>query len=197
MNLKAAAIGLGLILAILAGLAGYNSCRKTQGSAAEVQANIAKGEANAHQSQAQASDAVVSDLQAKHLETKKALDRLTNERVALLKRLDVERQARLDAESAHPATIEPIPDVRDAVIAKDAEVIAALQADSTVKDSLIVQLTASRDEWKQTAEARERQALAQESATKAWKHAVTSSRWQGRIEGFAAGAALGFLGGRR
>jgi len=197
MNLKAAAIGLGLILAILAGLAGYNSCRKTQGSAAEVQANIAKGEANAHQSQAQASDAVVSDLQAKHLETKKALDRLTNERVALLKRLDVERQARLDAESAHPATIEPIPDVRDAVIAKDAEVIAAQTVVIGQKDAEIVQLTTSRNEWKATAEARERQALAQEAATKAWKQAVTSSRWQGRIEGFAAGAALGFLGGRR
>jgi len=197
MNLKAAAIGLGLILAILAGLAGYNSCRKTQGSAAEVQANIAKGEANAHQSQAQASDAVVSDLQAKHLETKKALDRLTNDRVALLKRLDVERQARLDAESAHPATIEPIPDVRDAVIAKDAEVIAAQTVVIGQKDAEIVQLTTSRNEWKATAEARERQALAQEAATKAWKQAVTSSRWQGRIEGFAAGAALGFLGGRR
>jgi len=189
MNLKAAAIGLGLILAILAGLAGYNSCRKTQGSAAEVQANIAKGEANAHQTQAQASDAVVSDLQAKHLETKKALDRLTNERVALLKRLDVERQARLDAESAHPATIEPIPDVRDAVIAKDAEVIAAQTVVIGQKDAEIVQLTTSRNEWKATAEARERQALAQEAATKAWK--------QARIEGFAAGAALGFLGGRR
>ena len=197
MNLKAAAIGLGLILAILAGLAGYNSCRKTQGSAAEVQANIAKGEANAHQSQAQASDAVVSDLQAKHLEAQKALDRLTNERVALLKRLDVERQARLDAESAHPATIEPIPDVRDAVIAKDAEVIAAQTVVIGQKDAEIVQLTTSRNEWKATAEARERQALAQEAATKAWKQAVTSSRWQGRIEGFAAGAALGFLGGRR
>ena len=39
--------------------------------------------------------------------------------------------------------------------------------------------------------------MAQEAATKAWKDAVTTSRWQGRVEGFAVGAALGYVGGRR
>ena len=197
MNLKAAAIGLGLILAILAGLASYGAHKKKTGQGSQVIAAEAKGEANAHQAQAQASDKALQDLQAKHLETQEALGRLTSERVALLKRLESERQARLDAESAHPAAVEPVPDVRDAVIAKDAEVIAAQAVVIGQKDAEIVQLTTSRDEWKATAEARERQALAQESATKAWKQAVTSSKWVGRAQGFAAGVAIGYIGAKR
>lgn len=39
--------------------------------------------------------------------------------------------------------------------------------------------------------------MAQEAATEAWKKAVTTSKWSGRLEGFAVGAALGYLGGRR
>ncbi len=197
MNLKTAAIGLGLILAMLAGLASYGAYQKKKGTTNEITAAEAKGEANAHQTQAQTSDKALQDLQAKHLETQAALGRLSAERSALLKRLELERQARLDAESAHPAAVEPVPDVRDAVITKDAEVIAAQAVVIGQKDAEIAQLTISRDEWKATAEARERQAIAQEAATKAWKKAVTESKWMGRAQGFAAGVVVGYVEGRR
>lgn len=189
-------IGLGLILAALASLAGVDSCRKKQGSNAQTQANVAKGEANAHQTQAQTSDAVAANLQAQLMAKETALGRLTAERGALLKRLESERQARLDAESAHPAAVEPIPDVRDALIAKDAEVIEAQGKEIAGLKDLTSQLVISRDQWKATAEARERQALAQQAATDAWKKAVTTSRWRGRIEGFAVGMASGYVAGR-
>ena len=32
------------------------------------------------------------------------------------------------------------------------------------------------------------------AATAAWKQAVATSRWRGRVEGFAAGVALGYVG---
>lgn len=190
---KVAVVGVGIVLMGLVVLVSVDSCRKKTGQGSEVIAAEAKGEANAHQAQAQASDKALSDLQAKHLATKATLDRLSAERVALLRRLEAERQARLDAESAHPAPVEPVPDVRDAVIVKDAEVIAAQAVVIGQKDAEIVQLTTSRDQWKATAEARERQALAQEAATRAWKSAVTESRWLGRGEGFLAGVALGYV----
>mgnify|MGYP000990923618 CR=1 FL=1 len=38
---------------------------------------------------------------------------------------------------------------------------------------------------------------AQAAATAAWKQAVATSRWRGRVEGFAAGVALGYVGGKR
>ena len=52
-------------------------------------------------------------------------------------------------------------------------------------------------EFREAYEAERRATAAQAAATKAWKEAVTTSRWRGRIEGFALGAALGYVGGRR
>ena len=193
--------GAAAVLIIIGALVfGVDSCHRRQGSAAEVQANIAKGEANAHQSQAQASDSKVADLETTVASQTKQLARVQEERDALLKRW----RTRPIPPAVLPATT---PDDRselleqlvlaDAVIQKDAETIYNLAVGSTVKDSLIVQLTTSRNEWRATAEARERQALAQQAATKAWRDSVTTSRWTGRIEGALAGAAIGFLGGRR
>lgn len=82
------------------------------------------------------------------------------------------------------------------MIEKDQEDIDALQKVSTTKDVLIASLTLDRDQWKATADLRQKQAMAQEAATEAWKQAVTASRWRGRIEGFAAGVALGYVGGK-
>lgn len=196
MTPRYAAYGLCAVLAVLALMWGLGSWQQRQGAQAEVQAAIHQGEANAHQAQAQTSDAAYEDLKAKHADSQAALGRLTAERVALLKRLESERQARLDAESAHPAQAGPVPDVRDEIIAKDAEVIQAQAYFIEAQKAEIAVLVVSRDEWKATAEARERQAMAQAEATRAWKQAVTTSRWQGRGEGAVVGALLGLLGGK-
>ena len=51
-------------------------------------------------------------------------------------------------------------------------------------------------EWKAAFESERKARMAQEAATEAWKKAVTTSRWRGRVEGFAAGLALGYVGGK-
>lgn len=198
-------LGAGIVLAFgLVGLLAFitEGCEKKRGTQNEVTAHIAEGEANAHQSQANASDAKVSDLQAKVDSQAKELGRLNAERDALLKRLAAKPLPNPNHADPIPGTdlvdaLEIAVSERDEVIAKDAQVIEAFKADSVVKDSLITAIAKSRDEWKATAEARERQAIAQKAATDAWKKAVVASKWEGRVQGFAAGIAVGFLGGRR
>lgn len=197
-------IGAGLVLGLwAAAVFGIDAYQKYKGRGNEVAAHIAEGEANAHQSQANASDAKISDLQAKVDSQAKDLGRLNAERDALLKRLAAKPVSHADPVGPNLSPTDALDALeaavaeRDEVIAKDAEVITS-QA-GIIKDQTVVigQLMISRDEWKATAEARERQAIAQEAATKAWKDAVRSSKWSGRVQGFAAGVALGFLGGKR
>jgi hypothetical protein len=180
-----------------------DSCAKKKGNSAQVQADLYKKGADSHEEQARMQDAKVSDLQAKLEATKADLDRLSNERGALLRMLAAAKQVSADPGSAHPgpaeapaASVSDDVSARDAVIAKDAELIDALLADNGKLKDLNAALIMDRDLWKKTAEDRERQAMAQEAATNAWKKAVTTSRWTGRIEGFAAGVALGYVGGR-
>ena len=199
----AAVVGFGL-LGFLA--FGVDSCHNTSGTQEERNANIASGEANAHQTQAQASDALVSDLKAK-LEGQKAdLGRIASERDALLRKLAAKPKPNANPAGSGVAPTDPMGDDRPALIdhiseltvliAKDAEVIETQNQVINSQSGVIQVLTASRDEWRQTAEFREKQALAQEAATRAWKKSVTSSRWQGRLEGFAVGVALGYVGGK-
>ena len=200
-RLLAAALGLFLVIGGLAALSlGLESCRKHTGSQNEVTAHIAEGVANAHQSQAQASDALLPNLQAKLAATEEKLGRVSSERDALLKRLAAQP---VPHDPAVVPTVELVAalhaavEVRDEVIAKDAEVIAGQEVLIKNQSEQVLVLTTSRDEWKATAEARERHAQAQEAATKAWKQAVSAAEWNGGLKGFAVGAALGLLGGRR
>lgn len=199
-------IGGAVIAIMLTGLLAVQvtSCRKKQASEAQTQADIAKGEANAHQNQAKASDAKMADLQAKLDAKESDLGRLSGERDVLLRKLATHT-------GQHPVVVPPgdpggevVADDRDslivdlkAVVAKDAEVIASQSGVIIDQKAVILTLTTSRDEWKSTAEARERQAMAQEAATKAWQKAVISAQWSGGFKGFALGAALGYLGGKR
>lgn len=188
--------GAALVLGLLAGtVLGIDSCHKKDGGKAETQATELKGEANAHEKQAREKDTKISDLQAKLDGQQKELGRLADERCALLRKLAIERAKRVNP-GVPVGPVEPVSDLRDEVIAKDAEVIAGQDKIIQGQTLFISTLTIARDEWKATAELRERQALAQEAATKAWKDAVTASRWSGRFEGAAAGALLGYLGRR-
>ena len=129
-----AVLGLGAILLVLVALAGVDSCRRHQGASSETQAAIHQGEANAHQTQAGEADAKVQDLQAKLEDQKQGLDRLTKERDVLLRKLAAKPVPHVDPSDPVPgpvaleAALSAISE-RDAVIAKDAEVIASLQAD--------------------------------------------------------------------
>lgn len=197
-RLFAAAVGLALVIGGLGALAGLDSCRKHQGTQAEHNAAVASGEANAHQHNAEAQDAALSDLQTKLKAREADLDQLNAERDGLLRKLAAKPKPNADpAGGPTVGSDDSALEAAEAVIAKDAEVIQAQDLLIKNQSESILVLTKARDEWRATAEARERQALAQEAATRAWKDAVTTSRWRGRVEGFAAGVALGYVGGKR
>jgi hypothetical protein len=202
-RILAAALGLALVIGGLGALAGLDSCRKHQGEAGEHNAAVASGAANVHQSQAQAQDPIIADLQAQHEKDAADLGRLNAERDALLRKLASRPKPHVDSVGDNSSPTDPVGaddsalEAAEAVIAKDAEVIESQEILIKNQSEQILVITKKSDEWEATAKARERQALAQEAATKAWRDAVTTSRWRGRIEGFAAGVALGYVGGRR
>jgi hypothetical protein len=172
------------------------TCQNTRATQAEHNASVAQGEANAHATQAKTSDAAVSDLQAKLQDQSASLDRLLKERAALLRKLAKNPIPNDVAMPSDPGAPPSDPDPRDAVIAKDAEVITELQADAGAKDSLIIQLTVSRDQWKSAYEAENRRAVGLQIALDAQKVVSKSDKWLGRIQGFAVGVAVGYAGGK-
>lgn len=193
-------IGLGLVMLLLASLAGVDSCRRKQVEQAQHQAAIHEGEANAHAGQAQASDAIVADLQAKLEASKADLGRLSAERSALLRKLAAAKQDGGDPHgpAADPQTpVAPVSDdLHLAVIAKDAEVIEAQANFIKGQEAQISALVISRDEWKSAFEAERKRATGLEIALDAQKHLNKSGRWLGRLEGLAVGLGAGFTVGR-
>lgn len=193
MNLRYGAYATLAVLLILGSLAGYKSCRKSQGSANEIQSAVHQGEAQTYAQTAQAIPDHTAAIQAAEARAKASENKAGN-----LKR---ERDSLLARLAAVPSVS---PDLRDEVIVKDAEVIQAQRVQIEDQTGQIAVLgLALKDEQHRSAEFQaayesERKATAaQAAATEAWKKAVTASRWQGRIEGFAAGVALGYVGGKR
>ena len=98
------------------------------------------------------------------------------------------------ADSAIPPAVAP--DHRDEVIASQDVLIKAQDTQiQGLKLALTDEQKRSR-EWQAAYQHEQAARLAQEAATNAWKQSVKESRWRGRIEGFAAGVALGYAGGK-
>lgn len=189
-----------LIIGVLGGMAlGVESCGKGRVDGATANANIAHGEADAHQAQAQTSDQVVSDLQARVAGAAADVDRLKAERLRLLRALAAkvpQVPSDPDPAVAPPTQPSPLADVRDQVIAKDAEMIQAQQVVISDQAAVIGTLIISRDAWKATASAREREAAQLRIALDAMKTVQSSGKWLGRVEGFAIGLGAGYVAGR-
>ena len=200
-------IPLGKILAgaaaalLLVGLIawGMDHYHQAKGTKDEVRAQVFKGEANANQAQATQTDTEVLQLKAAHAQDQVDVDRSRAEVQRLRAQLATTRREGVPDQVVPPAA-PGAPDsggdlhgqldlAKDDLITKQDTQIQGLKAENAL-------LLKDRDQWKATAELREKQALAQEAATAAWKKAVTESRWRGRVEGFVAGAALGYVGGR-
>jgi hypothetical protein len=94
-----------------------------------------------------------------------------------------------------PAGVVP-PDHRDDVIASQDVLIKAQDVQIGGLKIALADEKARSDQWKQAFTHEQQARLAQEAATNAWKSAVKESRTRGRIEGFAAGVALGYAGGK-
>ena len=196
-----ALLGALLIIGVLGGSAlGVESCGRGKVDQGTQQANEAHGAADAHQTQAKDSDKLVADLQARVASAAQNVDRLTAERVRLLRALAA-KVPPVPSDPDHAVAVAPQPgpvaDERDAVIAKDAELIQAQQVVISDQAAVIGTLIVSRDAWKATAEARQREAAGLRIALDAQKHVAASGKWLGRVEGFAVGIALGYAGGRR
>ena len=172
---------------------GLEAYHKHQGTQQEQVAHQQDQEAQTHAQAAQAIPDHTAAIQAAETRAKAAetqAGRLQRERDDLL--------AKLAAQLPAP------PDLRDEVIAKDKEVIQAqvVQIESQAGQIAVTDLALKDErhrssEWQAAFQHEQQARLAQEAATNAWKSAVTESRWRGRIEGFAAGAALGYAGGKR
>lgn len=179
---------------------GLDSChrRKAEGSEAQAQQHIQEA-----QTHAQAAESIPDHSQE--------LVRLSAEVARLRAQAN---RSKVGVKPVVPSPVQPIP--TDAVVGQGLEgdgrnLVGRLQSHITDLEALneaqagqIAALDlALRDEQRRSSEweqafRHERDArMAQEAATSAWKKAVTTSKWRGRAEGFAAGIALGFAGGRR
>lgn len=188
-----AILGLAFVIVALGSLAfGIESCGKGKVQQGTIQAAEAHGAGDAHQQQAQSSDAKVADLEAQVQSQNAKVGRLLAERTALLARLDHADHVPVDP--VPPG--EPVRDDRDAVIAKDAEVIAVQGKVITDQAVVISALTTSRDAWKATAEDRAREAAGLRIALDAQKSVANSGKWVGRFQGVAIGLGVGYIAGR-
>lgn len=189
-TLVLAAVGLALIWAVPAGLSCYRQ-RQADTGAAVVTQHVQ--EADHHAGAAQAIPDHSQALASAQADSARAWAEVRRLRQVVAS----QKPGVPAADGPGEAPGQPATDHRDELLAADAVLI---ETQARQIDALQV---AYSDERKRSAENRaafehERAArMAQEAATKAWKDAVTASRWQGRIEGFAVGAALGYVGGRR
>jgi len=185
----ALAVGLFGVMAM-----GLEKIRETQAAKAQTQADVAKGEAKAHADQAQA-------IPDHSLELARATQDVAGARaeVARLKRLLASKPGDAGAHSdgAGQADLPVVaPDHRDELIAAQDALVGSLNGKITVLESALADETSRSGQWKAAYEASQRQAMAQEAATRAWKDAVTASRWSGRVQGFAVGIATGYVAGK-
>jgi hypothetical protein len=189
--------GLCALLAILAGLSGVDSCRRAQGSAAEVQSAIHQGEATTHAQTAESLPNHTAELASAKADSARAWAEVRR----LRKAVDAASSVVPDPVVPPQAGGEGAVDLRtQQLLAADRELIEAQDRQIKGLELALADEQARSEQFRLAYEAERKATAAQAVATKAWKDAVTTSRWKGRVEGFAAGfaagVASGFVGGR-
>ena len=189
-------IAAGLALALIIGsLAGYQSCQAKRGSAAETQSHIDEGVANAHLNQAQAMLDHAKELAAAQADVDRAWAEVARVKRVLASKPVVSIP---DTPGSDQTVITPIlPDHRDEAISALDALVSAQGAQIGSLKLALTDKTRQSEEYRLAFEAERRRAVGLEIALDAQKSLVKSSRWQGRIEGFAVGIALGYVEGRR
>jgi len=186
-----AAFGAALVLlwGVVTALESYH---KHQGSQNEVAAHQQDQEAQTHANAAQQIPDHAAELAAAQNDVDRA-------EVARLKRLLAAKPlVPLPATpGANPAVSQAVgSDNRDQVIAAQDVLIKAQDTQIKGLKIALADQTAKSDQWMNAYQDEHKAFMAQQAATNAWKDAVKESRWRGRIEGFAAGVAVGFAGGK-
>ena len=194
MTPKAIYTVIGTVALILGSLFAFQAYKSHKGQVNQLKAQEFKGDADVHVNQAQGIPEHAQELAQAKADVAGA-------------RAEVERLRRLVAAQGrarvpYPAS-DPAPDPaavatdhRDELLAADVILIEKQDAQIQTLTLALTDKAKQADEWHAAFDAERKRAMAQEAATAAWKDAVAASKWRGRIEGFAAGIGLGYLGGR-
>ena len=160
----------------------------------ETISHIEQGAADAHVTQAKASDPKVKDLETKLLAQTKDLDRLKAERVAMLAHLAAISPSSSNSanQSAGSGTMGDDVGSLQAVVEKDAEVIKAQDDQVGQQMEIIRQLTVSRDQWKASYESEHKALVGLQIALDAQKVVSKMDKWIYRGQGFAVGLVGGY-----
>lgn len=181
-------VGLGTGL----GVDARRQSRKAQ--TAQTQADQAVGEAKTHAAQAAATDrqAILDAETVSHADARAAVAR--RELGRLSQALPVKAPAPIQAVTATPESNAL--EITRAALEQANEVIADQQAQVEARDKLIASLTASRDQWKATAEADERALAMQRIAADATVRSEHASNVRTQLLRGLEGLAVGYVAGR-
>ena len=189
---KAIAYAVLAIVLVLGTAWGIKYHAASKGSKAEVLAQVFKGEANAANSQAAATDTQVQAVKKANAPLQADVDSARAEVQRLRKLLAARPQPVPNPPGSDPSNVQPVaaPDLnmqldsaKDELIAKQDTQIQGLKTENALQATEIGQLKVALD-------LRDKQAMAQEAATAAWKQAVVASKIEGRIEGGGAVGAI-------
>ena len=188
-----AILAIGVVFGALIGIA--HVAQKISGKA-EASAKIEEKKADAHADAAKVSDKQVEDIKTKLDIAQTNLDRITSERDALLRKIKQPPSPGPVALPPLPAIPSDTPDVRDAVIAKDAEVIASQKSVIEQQDAEIKGLVTSRDQWKAAYSDEKRSNVGLQIALDVQKVVSSSNKWVYRAQGLVIGFGVGYVAGR-
>jgi len=195
---KPVAVTAGAIVVVLGVTFGAGYWQGTKRNQAKVTqsenaANVAKGEADALKRQAEAKDQAIAAKDAGLEESRAEVAR----KVAQLESLRKQYSSHVQP---HPIPIvEPIPTgVVDLspLVAKQDEVIMAQGVFIAGLESKVIDLSQSRDMWKEAEAARSREVAGLRIALEAQKSLTKNALWRGRFQGFAIGLGSGYVIGR-
>ena len=189
--LGALAAGLLIWWGIASGLEAVHQHQGTQ------QTEVSHQQDQEAQSHAQAAQSIPDHSEAL-AQAQNDVDRARAE-VARLKRIlaakpIVPLPATPNAGSSVPSVMDG--DNRDQIIASQDVLIQAQDKQIATLKLALTDEQARSAQWQAAFEHEQKARMAQEVATKAWMSAVKESRWKGRLEGFAVGAAIGYVGGK-
>ena len=184
MTLRSWAVLALLVVLVAAGLGYYSGHKNQQIDKALQQSQELKGKVNALQEQARIA-VDQADAAAKTAAQHEATAAALKAKLAALRR---------PAIPAAPGVLDPL-----GVVDSDdlkSQIIAAQDLQIAAQEDEIKGLRAALDAKDRALITSEQRARGLEIALEAQRHASRSQRWLGRIEGVAAGIAIGYVGGK-
>ena len=191
-----AALALGLIGAIAFGVSHFAGKAETK---AEIQSHVDHGVALTHAQNAEQIPSHDAVLQSTSQDVARARAKVARVDAHLAAIPSVPIPVDPSQGQALPQVVDSDPGVqglRDALAAQR-ELTTAQDAQIQALQSALTDETKRSTEYRLAYEAESRRAAGLEIALAAQKHVSASDKWLGRVQGFAVGVALGYVGGKR